>query len=362
MAAVLIRQSLSLTKLQQRFFSCSRMASSMAVVYSKHGDPETQLSIEQQTLPEVGEGQVELKVLAAPINPSDINMVEGTYAVRPPLPAVGGNEGVAVVTKVGPGVTKLSVNDWVIPSDAGLGTWRTSLVQSESKLIRVRNDVPPEYAATIFVNPCTALRMLEDFVTLERGDTVVQNGATSMVGQAVIQLAHVRGVRTINIIRDRPDKERVIESLKELGATLVVTEDFAQSAEMKDAMAEADLRPAKLGLNCVGGTSATAVLRLLGEEGTMVTYGGMAKKPITSSATQFIFKDLSLRGFWLTKWTKGHSLEERQAMLDELLGLVKDNKLRFLIEKVPFGNFHEALAKALGKQGHSTGKQVLIME
>jgi len=45
--------------------------------------------------------------------------------------------------------------------------------------------------------------MLLDFVNMERDDWVVQNGANSGVGQNVIQLARIRGLKTINIIRDR---------------------------------------------------------------------------------------------------------------------------------------------------------------
>ncbi len=47
--------------------------------------------------------------------------IQGVYAHRPILPAVGGNEGVAVVTAVGSGVTALKVNDRVIPAQAGFG-------------------------------------------------------------------------------------------------------------------------------------------------------------------------------------------------------------------------------------------------
>ena len=42
--------------------------------------------------------------------------------------------------------------------------------------------------ATIAVNPGTAYRMLKDFVALKSGDVVIQNGANSAVGQAVIQV------------------------------------------------------------------------------------------------------------------------------------------------------------------------------
>lgn len=63
--------------------------------------------------------------------------------------------------------------------------------------------IHPVAAATISVNPFTADRMMLDFVKLDKGDWVLQNGANSAVGQNVIQIARIRGFKTINVIRDR---------------------------------------------------------------------------------------------------------------------------------------------------------------
>lgn len=60
-------------------------------------------------------------MVMAPINPSDINMIEGTYPIRPPMPAIGGNEGVAQVIEVGKAVKGLARNDMVIPARPGFG-------------------------------------------------------------------------------------------------------------------------------------------------------------------------------------------------------------------------------------------------
>ena len=108
-----------------------------------------------------------------------------------------------------------------------LGTWQTYVVKDQSVWHKINKESPMEYAATITVNPLTALRMLEDFITLNPGtgislvvvffsfmclvpnslvcigDAIVQNGATSIVGQCIIQLAQYRGVHSINVIRDR---------------------------------------------------------------------------------------------------------------------------------------------------------------
>jgi len=86
-----------------------------------------------------------------------------------------------------------------------LGTWRTYAETTSDALLPLPAGVKisPISAATISVNPFTADRMMLDYATLEKGDWLVQNGANSGVGQNVIQLARIRGFRTVNIIRDR---------------------------------------------------------------------------------------------------------------------------------------------------------------
>ncbi|KAJ6947997.1 hypothetical protein NC651_002376 [Populus alba x Populus x berolinensis] len=176
---------------------------SKAVFYERHGPPDAVTRVMEMEGVEVKEKDVCVKMMAAPINPSDINRIEGVYPVRPPLPAVGGYEGVGEVLSVGSAVKHLSPGDWVIPSPPSSGTWQTYIVKEESVWHKISKDSPIEYAATITVNPLTALRMLQDFVTLNSGDCIVQNGATSIVGQCIIQLARLRGIHSINIIRDR---------------------------------------------------------------------------------------------------------------------------------------------------------------
>ena len=131
----------------------------------------------------------------------DFNVIEGVYGTKSQLPAIAGNEGVAVVQKIGKSVTSLKPGDWVIPSGSGFGTWRESAISDEDSLLKVPNNIPAVYASTLSVNPCTAYRLLRDFRNLKPGDVIIQNGANSMVGMAVIQMALQLGIKTINIIR-----------------------------------------------------------------------------------------------------------------------------------------------------------------
>ncbi|KAL6203134.1 hypothetical protein ACLB2K_026837 [Fragaria x ananassa] len=342
--------------LSLRAFSSAMSPPSKAVVYEQHGPPDTVTRVINLPPVEVKENDVCVKMLASPINPSDINRIEGVYPVRPQVPAVGGYEGVGEVHSVGSAVKGLLPGDLVIPSPPSSGMWQTYVVKDQCAWYKINKDSPVEYAATVTVNPLTALRMLEDFTTLKSGDTVVQNGATSIVGQCIIQLAKTRGIHSVNIIRDRAGSDEVKEKLNKLGADQVFTESELQVKDVKGLLA--GIPEPALGFNCVGGNAASLVLKFLGRGSTMVTYGGMSKKPITVSTSYFIFKDLSLRGFWLQSWMSTDKAAECRVLIDHLLDLARERKLKYEMELVPFDNFHTALAKALGKQG-SQPKQVI---
>lgn len=343
-----------------RYSSNASVTDSKGLQYRKHGDPSQVVRLEHLELPTMNEKSVLVKILAAPVNPSDINMVQGTYAILPDLPAVGGNEGVGVVMEVGSKVTALRPGDWVIPRDAGLGMWQTAAVFPEEVLTPVPSDIPLLSAATLGVNPCTAFRMLSDFEALKPGDSVIQNSANSGVGQAVIQIAAASGIHTINVVRDRPDLPQLAEKLRALGAGHVITEEMLRKPEMRELFKNVP-RP-KLALNGVGGKSATELLRHIETGGTMVTYGGMSKQPITVPVSSLIFKDVKVRGFWVTQWKKDHAHDGAafQAMLSQLCALIRQGKLTApACTEVPLQDYALALENAM-KPFIST-KQVLIM-
>ncbi|XP_011837139.1 PREDICTED: trans-2-enoyl-CoA reductase, mitochondrial isoform X2 [Mandrillus leucophaeus] len=329
-----------------------------ALVYGHHGDPAKVVELKNLELAAVEGSDVHVKMLAAPINPSDINMIQGNYGLLPELPAVGGNEGVAQVVAVGSNVTGLKPGDWVIPANAGLGTWRTEAVFSEEALIQVPSDIPLQSAATLGVNPCTAYRMLMDFEQLQPGDSVIQNASNSGVGQAVIQIAAALGLRTINVVRDRPDIQKLSDRLKSLGAEHVITEEELRRPEMKNFFK--DMPQPRLALNCVGGKSSTELLRQLARGGTMVTYGGMAKQPVIASVSLLIFKDLKLRGFWLSQWKKDHSPDQFKELILTLCDLIRRGQLTApACSQVPLQDYQSALEASM--KPFMSSKQILTM-
>lgn len=105
------RPSLSMSSVAKR------LSSSFALVYDSYGDPGQVLkkieTTEQVLNAPLPADQVLVRFLASPINPADINTIQGVYSVKPELPAIPGNEGCAEVVRVGSAVSNLKTGDKV---------------------------------------------------------------------------------------------------------------------------------------------------------------------------------------------------------------------------------------------------------
>jgi len=354
----------SCAKMRQQLHSGAGLSSPKSLVYSEHGDATTVLQlVDSPVIPsQLKDSEVLIRMLASPINPADINMIQGVYRLLPKLPAVGGNEGVGEIMQVGKAVTELQSGDWVVPAAGGWGTWRMVAVCPSTDVMKIPNDISLVSAATLTVNPPTAYRMLVDFVKLSPGDYVIQNGANSGVGQAVIQIAAQMSLRTINVIRaGRPDHDKLVAYLKELGATYVVTDDYLKSKEMIDLVKSLPSGAPRLALNCVGGRSFTDLLKHVAFRGVAVTYGGMAKQPLSVPAGPLIFNDVTLRGFWNTRWNnENRGSDSATSMWKYIVSLVQSGQLREPLHRlVPMEDFMKAIDRCM--EPFVSEKQILIL-
>ena len=271
------------------------------------------------TPPPLAAGQALVAVLAAPINPSDVLMLTGGYGILPPLPAIGGSEGVGRIVELGPDTTGLRVGQTVL-LPAGSGTWATHLVAELRRLVPLPDGADPQQLSMLTVNPATASLMLSEFVTLAAGDWVIQNVANSGVGGYLIQLARLRGLRTVNVVR----RESAVASVKAQGGDVVLVDGDDLHQRVKAAVGEA---PVRLGIDAVGGHGTNRLARCLAEGGTLVNYGSMSGEASVVSAQSFIFNDVTLRGFWLAKWFTQATREAQQALYGELAGLIARGQL-----------------------------------
>jgi NADPH:quinone reductase-like Zn-dependent oxidoreductase len=323
------------------------------VCLHEFGDPEKVIRVEEMQLPELRPQQVLVDVIAAPINPADLNLIEGTYGMQPNLPAVVGNEGVGVIAGVGSAVTHLAVGQRVI-APVRLGWWCTARVLDAAHVFAIPSDVPRDAAAMLTINLATAYRMLMDFVALKPGDWIIQNAANSAVGRFVIQIARQKGWRTVNVVRRR----ELIEELKADGADAVVTDETPLSKQIGELTSGAE---PLLGLNAVGGESAREIAKSLGPHGTLVTYGAMGRQPLQIANSLLIFKDIRFRGFWVSEWYRQSTRKQIEEMFTELFPLAQAGKLHTPVEKTyPLAQVREAIAHA--RRGGRSGKILLGMQ
>jgi len=321
----------------RHFSTSSILFANRAIIYTSDGSPSSVISaLTFPPLPPPPTDSLSLKFLCAPINPADINVIEGVYPSKPSPTKINGkevfiagNEGLAQVIEVGRGVKGFEKGEWVVVEKQQYGTWRSGANVEAQDVIKVPNGASEVGAATITVNPATAYNMLSEFVDLKEGDWVIQNGANSAVGQAVIQIAASRGLKTINFIRNREGVETLKRQLEELGATHVTTyDDLADKSFRVTAKGWTGGKPIRLALNCVSGPATTSMARLLGSDAYLVSYGAMSKQPLSLPTSLFIFKNLKSVGYWQGRWYTERTKKEREKLMDILVELMREGKLK----------------------------------
>jgi len=312
------------------------MSKSTRLMFPQTGKPEEVLEVNAFTPRPLAAGEVRVRISAAPINPADLNTIEGTYGVKPELPAVPGIEGSGIIEESA--ADGFAAGDAVMFLDRA-STWATRTVVPAEILFKLPTGIDPLQAAMLKVNPATAWRLLHGFAELKPGDWVVQNLGNSAVGRCVIQIARDMGVKTISFVR----RSEVVEELKALGADQVLLDDDAGLTAATELMGGAN---AALAFNAVGGDSALRLMKLLRESGTHITYGAMGRKPLTLPNGLLIFRDLRICGLWVTRWLRDAPSEEVQAVYQELAKRVVEGRIVQPVDGTyPLADFAAALER-----------------
>lgn len=322
-----------------------------SVRFSEFGSPAEVLRVEEVERPSAGPGQVLVRMRARPVNPSDLLTVQGLYGSLPQLPATPGLEGMGEVAEVGEGVGHLAAGQRVIPLGVA-GTWQEYLVAGAAQVLPVPDAVSDQTAAQFVVNPLTAWIMVEE-LDLRPGEWLLQTAAGSTLGRVVLQLARLRGFKTINVVRRRAQAEE----LKALGADEVIATDEEDLVErVKQITGREGLLKA---IDAVGGPTGGAVVRALGRGGQLLVYGLLSGEPMPVDSGRMIFTTSTVRGFWLGEWFRAAAPERQQATTAELLRLMATG------EVVPPVEAEYPLADVLAAVEHSVrpgrGGKVLLV-
>jgi len=301
--------------------------------------------------PPLQAGEALLEVVAAPINPSDVLTLTGEYGDLPPLPAIGGREGVGRIAELGRDAGELAVGQLVL-LPRGCGTWSTHVVAAAAQLQPLPNDADPLQLSMMTINPPTATLLLSEFVSLQPGEWVIQNAANSAVGLYLVQLARHRGYRTVNVVR----REDAAEVVREIGGNVVLVDGEGLAGRVSSAIDGAQIR---LGIDAVAGAATGHLAECLGESATLVNYGRMSGEPCVVQPDGFVFRDLTLRGFWLARWFQHAPEEPRRALVGEIAGLIAADKLHAPIHATyDVSEIKDAVAAAAS--GGRSGKILIV--
>ena len=321
------------------------------VEIAAYGQPEIVAEcVEAADVGAPGPGEIVFDVLAFPINPADLSFCRGNYRLKPPLPAIPGAECVGRIAAVGAGVADLKPGDLVI--NLQRENWAQRRRVQAQDAIPIPAGLDLKQAAMLRINPATAQLLLEDHVSLQPGDWVIQNVANSAVGRHLIVLARARGWHTINVVR----RDDVAAELRGLGADAVLTDgpDLAERAHAASAG-----QPIRLGIDAVSGEATKRIAECVADGGVVVSYGSMSGQDPVMSRPALGFRGVSLVGFMLGRGLAKRRPEQVRALYADLATKLRDGVLKAPIEATyPIEEIKAALAHA--QRGGRDGKVLVL--
>jgi NADPH:quinone reductase len=320
-----------------------------AAVFEKFGDPSQVLQVRDVPDPHPGPGEVRVRMIKSPINPSDLLVVEGRYGVLPTLPATPGFEGVGIVDEVGPGlIGRFAKGKRVVAINSEGGNWAEYAIIPARQARPVPHDIPDDQAAAYFVNPATVLAIVRHILGVRRGEWLLQSAAGSTLGRMVIALGKHDGFKTLNVVR----RHEAIEELKKLGGDAVISSSDGLIDEQVSRITGG--KGVRYAIDPVGGQTGTEVFRSLGENGRLILYGTLSAEPIQADPRLVISGPRTVEGFWLGHWMRQRSIPSALLLFREIASLIRQQVLASEIGRTyPLQEIQAAAREAatIGRQG-----------
>jgi NADPH:quinone reductase-like Zn-dependent oxidoreductase len=317
------------------------------------------IKLTEKSLPKLRKGQVLVKMLAAPVNPSDLVYLLGKYGLAPNNGAFVGFEGCGVVVEANAGLygAWLKGKRVALSAQPGSdGVWAEYAITKANFCLPVRKELSDEQAATIIVNPCTSVCLVERAIELG-AKAIVINAAASQVGKGVIRYAKLKGLKTIATVRS----EANVSVLEELGATSVLL--TSQETFVENLKQQAKTYNATVLVDAVAAKDTPKLLKAMPNSSTAIVYGRLTETfdPLGGlfSVADLIFRDIRIEGFWLAKYIGDVSPLKVLALSSKVQKLFAQGIFKTdIYASVGFEDFAQALDHyALNK---SDGKVILL--
>jgi NADPH:quinone reductase-like Zn-dependent oxidoreductase len=307
------------------------------VRFYEFGNPKDVFCVERQPKEPPARGEMLVRMLASPINPSDLIPVTGAYAHRIPLPGIPGYEGVGIVEEVGPGVSADWIGKRVLPL-RGEGTWQRFVKAPAEWAVPVPEHIADEMAAQLYINPVTAWVVCTEVLQLQPDDCLLVNACGSSIGRIFAQLARGLGFRLIAVIRNGVHTDELLK----LGAWQVI--DTTETPLQETVLELTNGLGARAAIDSVGGTAGTELAFSLQPNGRFLALGLLSGVPVD-------WAEIARRGtiemkmFHLRHWNQSVSVSVWQETFYRLFALMQEGRLQLTSPRARFDltDVHQAV-------------------
>jgi NADPH:quinone reductase-like Zn-dependent oxidoreductase len=293
------------------------------IKFYEFGSPKDVLKVEDKSIEPPKDNEVLVRMLARPINPSDLIPIRGAYSHRISLPNIPGYEGVGIVEGVGSLVSPNLIGKRVLPL-RGEGTWQEFVKTSAEFTVSIPDSIDDFTASQMYINPITAWVTCTEVLKLRPNDVLLVNACGSSIGHIFAQLSKVLGFRLIAVTRN----DKYTEDLLHLGASYVINTSkdslYATVMELTNGMG------ADAAIDSVGGSSGNDLAFCVHPNGNFLTIGLL-------SGTQVNWADIVNKAnvnaniFHLRNWNKNNSVNKWKKSFNHLIRLIEDQKLRLMM-------------------------------
>jgi NADPH2:quinone reductase len=288
-----------------------------AIIQKEQGG---ELFVEEQPIPKPQHGEVLVKMSYAPINPSDLSQLNGTYANNPQYPFIPGIEGSGKVIESGGGlIANLRKGKRVACTSAKGkgGTWAKYIVTPATNVIPLPRKTNNMQGAMLIVNPLTAIAFLQ-IAKKGKHKTIVNNAAASTLGKMLINLCKKEHINLINIVR----KEKQADELEKNGAKYVLNSNDNDYSEKLTKLTKE--LGATLFLDAVGGAETSALIAAAPKNSTITLYANLSEEQLCVDSRVILQKNITINGFFLGNWTSEQNILKTLAAINKAKALLKN--------------------------------------
>ena len=293
------------------------------IKFYEFGSPKDVLKVEYKNIEPPKDNEVLVRMLARPINPSDLIPIRGAYSHRISLPNIPGYEGVGIVEDVGSSVSHDLIGKRVLPL-RGEGTWQEFVKTSAEFAVPIPDSIDDFTAAQMYINPITAWVTCTEVLKLKPNDVLLVNACGSSIGHIFAQLSKILGFRLIAVTRNN----KYTEELLHLGASYVI--DTSKAPLYETVMELTNGIGADAAIDSVGGSSGNDLAFCVHPNGNFLTIGLL-------SGIQVNWADIVNKAkvnaniFHLRNWNKNVSADKWQETFNHLISLINDKRLSLMM-------------------------------